>query len=269
MGMLEGNVTLLTGGGSGLGRAIVSRFVSEGANVAVLERSPEKAEQLTEDFGGAVEVVVGDVSSPADNERAVASTVARFGRLDTFIGNAGVWDFNTPLDATPASKLSEAFDQLFGVNVKGFMLGARAAVDELRKSSGSMIFSLSNAAFLPGGGGPLYVASKHAGVGLVRQLAYELEDEVRVNAVAPGGMSTDLRGVAALDQDGTSFGEVIESMGGTAALASAIGRKFFPEPDDYVIGYVVLACEQSRTTTGAIFEMHGMLSPPPRGGLPK
>jgi NAD(P)-dependent dehydrogenase (short-subunit alcohol dehydrogenase family) len=262
MGVLEGNVTLVTGGGSGLGRAIVRRFVDEGATVGVLERSAEKAADLAAAFGDSVAVTVGDVASPDDNAEAVARTVDAFGKLDTFIGNAGVWDFCTALADTPLESLGGAFDELFRVNVKGYLLGARASLDALRASGGSMIFTLSNAAFLAGGGGPLYVASKHAVVGVITQLAYELEDQVRVNGVAPGIMSTDLRGVPSLGQDATSFGTMLDSMGGGDAFAEQIGKPFFPTPDDYVMGYVLLASSDSRTTTGAVIQMHGMLSAP-------
>jgi 2,3-dihydroxy-2,3-dihydrophenylpropionate dehydrogenase/cis-2,3-dihydrobiphenyl-2,3-diol dehydrogenase len=263
MGRLDGNVTLITGGGSGLGRAIVRRFIDEGASVAVLEHSADKGAALESAFGDAVRVVLGDVTTSADNERAVSATIDAFGRLDTFIGNAGLWDFNAALEASSCEQLEEGFDQIFGVNVKGYVLGARASVTALRDSKGSMIFTLSNAAFLPGGGGPLYVASKHAGVGLVRQLAYELEGAVRVNAVAPGFMVTDLRGIPALGQEGISLGAMVESMGGPDALEERMGHSV-PTPDDYVAGYVLLASAESRTTTGTVLEMHGMLGAPPR-----
>jgi 2,3-dihydroxy-2,3-dihydrophenylpropionate dehydrogenase/cis-2,3-dihydrobiphenyl-2,3-diol dehydrogenase len=127
-----------------------------------------------------------------------------------------------------------------------------------------MIFTLSNAAFLAGGGGPLYVSSKHAVVGLIRQLAYELENQVRVNGVAPGIMATDLRGTRTLSQDTRSLRGMLDAIGGTAEMAQVIGKKFFPSPDDYVMGYVLLASNESRMTSGAVFEMHGMLAPPPR-----
>lgn len=267
MGLLDDNVTLITGGGSGLGWAIVQRFVAEGAKVGVLERSAEKAAKLQADFGADVNVTVGDVATAADNASSVANTIQAFGKLDTFIGNAGLWDFSTSLVDTPIETLGKAFDELYSVNVKGYVLGARASVEALRESDGSMIFTLSNAAYLAGGGGPLYVSSKHAVVGLIRQLAYELEDQVRVNGVAPGGMSTDLRGLPSLGQAETSFGGVIDSMGGGEALASKIGKKFWPKPEDYVMGYVVLASKESRATNGAVFQMHGMLSAPPKGLL--
>ncbi|WP_033294695.1 SDR family NAD(P)-dependent oxidoreductase [Amycolatopsis jejuensis] len=260
--MLTGNVTLLTGGGSGLGRALVERFLREGARVGVLEHSPEKAARLETDFGDAVAVTVGDVSSAADNVSAVSRTRKAFGKLDTFIGNAGLWDFGKALLDLPAEAWPAAFDQLFRVNVQGYLLGARASVEALRETGGSMIFTLSNAAFHPGGGGPLYVAAKHAIRGLITQLAWELENVVRVNGVAPGAMSTELSGLPALDQDGVTLRGTIESIGGEDAFATMIGRPRLPRPEDYVGAYVLLASDQSRTTTGTVFETHGMLGAP-------
>ena len=95
MGWLEGKVALITGGGSGIGRALVERFLEEGASVGVLERSVDKARELQEKFGDNIVVVQGDVTQLEDNERAVAETVRAFGKLDTFIGNAGIFDFFT------------------------------------------------------------------------------------------------------------------------------------------------------------------------------
>jgi NAD(P)-dependent dehydrogenase (short-subunit alcohol dehydrogenase family) len=258
MGMLEGNVTLITGGGSGLGRVIVERFVKEGARVAVLERSAEKVAALRGAFGSDVIAIEGNVSLPADNERAVAAVLEGFGRLDTFIGNAGVFDFGQRVEAMSLDELALAFDQLFAVNVKGYLLGARAALPALRESSGSIILTLSNAATLAGGG-TLYTASKHAGLGIVRALAFELQGEVRVNAVSPGGMQTELAGLDALGQQGRTFGEFIDARGGPDVVAADFGWKFFPQAEDYVLGYVTLASSEARRTTGANFEMHGMV----------
>ena len=74
--------------------------------------------------------------------------------------------------------IEEAFDEMFAVNVKGYLLGAKAALPELVATGGNMVFTLSNSSFLPDGGGPLYVASKHACLGLVRQLAHELAPRI-------------------------------------------------------------------------------------------
>ena len=204
MGWLDGQVALVTGGGSGIGRAVVARFIAEGARVGVLDRVPGRAEELRAEFGDAIVAVTGDVAQLADNKRAVAETVAEFGRLGIFVGNAGVFDNFLSLAEFPEEMLSEACDELFGVNVKGCILGAKAALPELLKADGSMVFTASVAGSNSGGGGPLYTASKHAVVGLIRQLAAELGPRVRVNGVAPGGTITDLRGLSLLGHDGRS-----------------------------------------------------------------
>ena len=146
-------------------------------------------------------VVQGDVTQLEDNEEAVAETVRAFGKLDTFIGNAGIFDFFTNLPNLPKDKLDQTFDQVFGVNVKGPLYGAKAALPELLKTQENIIFTVSNAAFYPAGGGPLYTTSKHAVLGFVRELAYELAPKIRVNGVAPGGTLTNLSGPTALGQD--------------------------------------------------------------------
>ena len=167
MGWLDGQVALVTGGGSGIGRAVVARFVEAGARVGVLDRVAARSEQLRAEFGNAVVACAGDVAQLADNKRAVSETVGAFGRLDIFAGNAGVFDVYAPLAEFPEEKLSDAFDELFGVNVKGCFYGAKAALPELTKTEGSMVFTASVAGLNSGGGGTLYTASKHAVVGLI------------------------------------------------------------------------------------------------------
>jgi NAD(P)-dependent dehydrogenase (short-subunit alcohol dehydrogenase family) len=251
---LSDQVALVTGGGSGLGRAIVERFLEEGARVGVLELSPAKVASLRQDFGDSVAVVEGDATSLADNESAVSATVAAFGQLDTFVGNAALWDFGMTLSDLPAEAIPEAFDQLFGLNVKAYLLGAKASLQALRASQGSMIFTLSNAAFYPGGGGPLYTSSKHAVVGLVKQLAYELAPTIRVNGVAPGGMATDLRGPSSLRLADTPFGALVEEEKMRAYNALNIAAS----PRDYTGHYVLLASrENNRTVTGTVHNCDG------------
>lgn len=254
MGWLRDTVALVTGGGSGLGRAIVERYLAEGARVGVMEISQAKAEDLRRELGEAVTVTVGDARVLRDNQRAVADTVSAHGRLDVFVGNAGLWDFGTSVDGLPAEAIDAAFDEVFHLNVKACLLGAKAAVDALRATKGSIIYTVSNAGFWPGGGGPLYVASKHAVVGLVKQLAYELAPDIRVNGVAPGGMASDLRGPAALGMAGLSWGtlpvdRIIERL-------SPLGRPI--SPADYTGHYVLLASrENSLTVTGSVHNCDG------------
>lgn len=256
MGWLDRQVALVTGGGSGLGRALVERFVDEGARVGALELNPAKAKELAETFGDAVIVTEGSATSWEDNTRAVGDTVGAFGRLDTFVGNAGLWDFGISLESLPAESLPAAFNQLFELNVLGYMLGAKASIAALRESQGSIIFTVSNAGFHPGGGGPLYTASKHAVMGLVKQLAYELAPEIRVNGVAPGGMPTDLRGPGALGLADTAFGNMPVDR-----LISRLGPLEKPiSAADYTGTYVLLASHANSTsTTGSVHNCDGGL----------
>jgi 2,3-dihydroxy-2,3-dihydrophenylpropionate dehydrogenase/cis-2,3-dihydrobiphenyl-2,3-diol dehydrogenase len=255
---LEGRVVLLTGGGSGVGRAIVDRFLDEGARIVVLERDPDKAAALEAIGSNDLSVVTGDVTSYADNERAVAAAVDTFGRLDVFIGNVGLWDFSRNLVDLSPTELETGFRELFGVNVLGYLLGARAAAAALRQSRGTVILTLSNASFYPQGGGVLYTATKHAGLGVVRQLAYELAPEIRVNGVAPGGMATNLSGPKSLGLDQRQIKDIPiqEYQEKYSALERVI------EPADYVGTYVLLASSRDAlTVTGTVFDISAVGTP--------
>ena len=145
MGWLDGEVALVTGGASGIGRAIVERYVAEGARVAIMDRAAGRSDELKARFGDKVIALSGDVSRLEDNKRAVAETVAAFGRLDIFVGNAGLLDGFLRLAELAEASIAAACDELFAVNVKGCILGAKAALGELDKSKGCMIFTASGA----------------------------------------------------------------------------------------------------------------------------
>ncbi|MFA6244891.1 MAG: SDR family NAD(P)-dependent oxidoreductase, partial [Candidatus Hydrogenedentales bacterium] len=140
--LLNGQVALVTGGGSGLGKAIVERFLAEGAKVAILDRSEERVQEVVAMFGGKVVGTSGDVRSMADNKAAVARCVEAFGKIDTLVGNAGVWDYNASIAGTSEEKLAEAIDELVGINLKGYILAAKAALQELYKTKGNAIFTV-------------------------------------------------------------------------------------------------------------------------------
>ncbi|HLY79977.1 MAG TPA: 3-(cis-5,6-dihydroxycyclohexa-1,3-dien-1-yl)propanoate dehydrogenase [Caulobacteraceae bacterium] len=252
MGALTDEVVLVTGGASGLGRAIVDRFLEEGARLAVLDRTPDRLADLAAANADRLAVIAGDVREIADNQRAVEACVARFGQLDCAIGNAGIWDYSMSLDALPADQIGAAFDELFHVNVKGYLNLAKASLPALVRSSGALIFTVSNAGFDPAGGGPLYTASKHAVVGLIRQLAYELAPAVRVNGVAPGPIDTDLRGPGALGLEARSIASL--NLSEVAGPNIPLGR--VPATSDYAGGYVFLASRRdSRPATGGVLSL--------------
>ena len=257
MGWLDNKVALITGGASGIGLAVVERFIAEGARVGVMDRTQANLDKLSDTFGDKVIGVTGDVRSLADNKAAVAKTVAAFGQLDTFVGNAGIWDYMVPLVEQDEDKLADICDEIFAVNVKGYLLGAKAAVDELRKTGGSMIFTASTSSFYTGGGGPVYVASKHAVLGLIRQLAHELAPEIRVNGVAPGGTLTNLGGSNASGQAEAKLSEIPDV---DKLLESMTPLGFASQPEDHAASYLLLAAkEQSRFITGITINTDGGL----------
>jgi NAD(P)-dependent dehydrogenase (short-subunit alcohol dehydrogenase family) len=170
--------------------------------------------------------------------------------LDIFVGNAGIFDNFTPIEDFPKEKLSSAFDELMSVNIKGYILGAKAAIPELKKTEGCMVFTSSHAGYEPGGGGVLYTTSKHAVMGMIAQLAYELAPTIRVNGVGPGGTMTDLRGLVTLDQAGPRMQrtpEMVERMrSGSPLQIAATG-------EDHAGIYTFLACKElSHTLTGIV-----------------
>jgi NAD(P)-dependent dehydrogenase (short-subunit alcohol dehydrogenase family) len=255
---LEGKAALVTGGGSGIGRAVVDAFLDEGASVCVLELSDEKCASLQR-VGGLrgerLAVVRGDATRAADNDRAVATAVERFGRLDILATFVGIFDLYTPLTEVPADRFDAAFAETFDVNVKSVMLAARAAVPRLRETRGNIVVTGSSSSFYPGRGGSLYVASKFALRGLVLQLAHELAPDVRVNAVAPGGtLDTDLRGLRTLGQ----FEHRLNDRSGReASLRARTPLAVALRPEEHAAAYVYLASDRCPGVSGEILRSDG------------
>ncbi len=237
---LAGLTALITGGASGIGRAVAQTFLAEGARVAVFDRSPTALSDLA-DIGDVL-TIEGDARSFPDNQRAVANVVRTFGKLDILVGNAGIFDNNVTLEDLPGDGGEAAFDELFGIDVKGYVFGAKAALDAVRASRGTMIFTASVSGVHPAFGGVLYVPAKHAIVGLTKRLALELAPHVRVNAVAPGFVPTDLSGTNALGQRPRTKGRSAEEF----------LMKRVPTIEDYAPLYAFLASSDSITMTGQV-----------------
>jgi NAD(P)-dependent dehydrogenase (short-subunit alcohol dehydrogenase family) len=244
---LDGKTALITGAARGIGRAIAARFRAEGANVVAFDRVESPAQSL-QGAAGAWAGIVGDVRSAEDNRRAVELALSRFGRLDVFIGNAGVYDNRRAFRSFTAAELDAAFDELFSVNVKGYLLGALAAADALAKARGNIVFTSSLSGAHAGFGGALYVAAKHAVNGLTKQLALELAPDIRVNAVAPGYVPTGLRGLESLGQSPST----------SAPTPSQMPLQAVANAEDFAAAYVFLASDAcSRTATGSVLALDG------------
>ncbi|ONH60744.1 3-(cis-5,6-dihydroxycyclohexa-1,3-dien-1-yl)propanoate dehydrogenase [Frankia sp. CcI49] len=259
-GWLSGDVALITGGASGIGAAVAERFVAEGAAVVIFDRDASRLDVVRGKSADPdrVHTVTGDVRSSADLHRAVAETVDRFGRLDILVANAGVWDYQRQLTRLSAGELDVAFDEIFAINVKGYLLAAEAAWRELVKAHGCIVMTLSNASFYVNGGGPLYTASKHACLGLMRELAYELAPKVRVNGVACGAMRTDLRGPETLALADRSLAASFDRRPADAPAPPIPLHSASVEPADLTGPYVLLAARaQSSAITGQAIQADG------------
>jgi cis-3,4-dihydrophenanthrene-3,4-diol dehydrogenase len=248
---LEGQVALVTGGASGIGRAVVERYVLEGCRVGIVDINNEGLTSLQNALGERIVTVCADVSTIAGNELAVRETVQAFGQLDVFVANAGLFDGFAEFADLSLKSVYEGFHQIFDLNVRGFLLGARAALPELARTHGSMIFTLSNSSLYPDGGGVMYVASKHAALGVMRQLAHELAPVVRVNGVAAGATRTPIRTAPAFSVPSVNYlaPEVDRAIEALTPLAIRA------DPADHAAAYVLLASRDGgRVMTGAVIE---------------
>lgn len=255
MAALDGVRAIVTGAGSGVGRAVVRRYLAEGAQVIGVVRKQDDVAALEKEGAAAV---LGDVGLYETAARAVDEAERRFGGLDVYVANAGIWDFHKRLEKQRPDELKAAFDEVFGVNLLGALYGAHAALAALRMSRGSVIVTGSNASFRAGGGGALYTASKFALRGLVMQLATEFAPEVRVNGVAPGATNTPISGPGALGQRQREMNADPERLAGMARRMP-LGR--ISTPEDHTGLYVLLAsCKDSAYITGAMLLSDGGLT---------
>lgn len=251
---LDGKVALVTGGGSGIGRAVVEAFAAGGAKVGVLDISPEKVEELN-GLGENVVAVRGDATSLEDNEAALEKTVEVFGGLDVLVCCVGLWDNQTKMKRLPKEKVDAAFEEIFAVNVKSYVLATKVCMDALVESEGNIVYTLSNSAFYPDGGGPLYMASKFAVRGLLVEMAYELAPKVRVNGVAPGGTATTIGGLESLEQE-----PMLDSDKMREGLKSINPLQLDFAAEDHVGAYLYLADGSlSRGVTGVVINSDGGL----------
>jgi NAD(P)-dependent dehydrogenase (short-subunit alcohol dehydrogenase family) len=257
MGQLEGQVAIVTGGGSGIGRAVVDRYVEEGAKVAVVDVVQDRLDDVAAQHGDATIGILADVTKMAENERAIAETVKAFGKLDSFVANAGLGDAFRELIDIPSEDLEKTYREIFDLNIMAVIMGAHASVGELVKTNGSFIVTLSNSSFYPDGGGVMYIGSKHGALGVVRQLAHEFAPYVRVNAVAPGATRTDIRMPASfgLDENGQRIRTHTHPDNKDEAVERCVPLKMHADPENHAGAYVLLASRRDGiASSGAVIK---------------
>lgn len=193
MEQVRGKVALVTGGGTGIGRACALALASRGARVAVnYSRSRDDAEQTARDCaaaGGEGVALQANVASTGEIDRLVAQTVDHWGGLDILINSAGTTKFAAYDDL--AALTEEVWDDILGVNLKGTFFACRAAAPHMKAAgAGSIVNIGSISAIRPVGSSIPYMASKAAVHSITQSLAVALGPEVRVNCVAPGFIET-------------------------------------------------------------------------------
>jgi NAD(P)-dependent dehydrogenase (short-subunit alcohol dehydrogenase family) len=184
---------VVTGAGSGIGRAAAIMFAAEGGRVLVVDRYEADARETAvriEEAGGTARAMAGDVSRAADCEAMVKAAVAAYGRLDVAFNNAGVGGSGFPL----AEEEEIAFDEVVAINLKGVFLSMKYEIPAMVKTGGGAIVNTASVAGLVGEPGiSIYSASKHGVVGLTRTAALDhIRQGVRINAVCPGATRTPL-----------------------------------------------------------------------------
>jgi NAD(P)-dependent dehydrogenase (short-subunit alcohol dehydrogenase family) len=243
---LNNKVAIVTGAGSGIGRACAIALASEGAKVALVGRRRERLEETARECGGSAFVLAADVTQPNEVTRVVEQTLAHLGGLNVLLNNAGVLHVGTAEQITP-----EQWDQTFNVNVRGLWLLSRAVLPAMRKAGGGSIINMASVLGINGARNRAsYAASKGAVVLLTKCMAIDHgQEHIRVNAICPSFVETDLTAA------------VISKAPDPAAVRSEriavhpIGR--LGQPEDVAGVAVYLASDESDWVTGSVFPVDG------------
>ncbi|TYO67646.1 SDR family oxidoreductase [Bradyrhizobium hipponense] len=246
---LEGRTAIVTGAGSGIGRASAKLFAEEGARLALVDRDAAGLQEtlsLVREVNGEATTHVGDVGDANFAEAVASEIVARHGRLDILITAAGFSCGGTVLTTDPAD-----WDAVFRTNVGGTWLWARTAVPQMqRQGCGSIITLASQLAIAGGKGNSAYIAAKGAIVSLTRTMAVDFAtDGIRVNAIAPGAIDTPMLR--------RSFARHANADEVREASRSRHAMNRFGQADEIAQAALYLASDASSFTTGTVMVVDG------------
>ena len=242
-------VAIVTGGGSGIGRAACNLLTQRGARVLAVDIEPDRAEETAQLIGDQCDWAVADVASEADTEAFVAKAMERFGRIDIGILNAGGSDELKPLLETTV----EGFDRSYQINCRGPMLGLRhIAPHMIANGSGAFVITSSGNGLRAAPAFGSYTSAKHAVLGLMKTAALEFAAQnIRVNAVLPGATRTRAAETVAKIMPP----EIVEQATLRMQEATPLGR--LAEPEEIAEVILFLASDRASFCHAASFVADG------------
>lgn len=249
MGRLDGKVAIITGAARGIGAAAARLFAAEGASLMLADVLTDPLERVAAEIGSQAAVCPTDVTDEAAVKKLVDATVARYGKLDVALLNAGIEGKVAPIEDYPA----EMFDRVMAINVRGVWLGLKYAMKAMEASGGSIVITSSTSGIRATPHMSAYTASKHAVIGLMRSAAIEgSARKIRVNTVNPSPIDTPM--IASL-----------EAMRGLAGLndqpmaqGTPLGR--YGKPEEVASLMLFLASDESSFCTGGVYMVDGGVS---------
>ncbi len=245
-GALAGKVAIVTGAGSGIGRAIASHFAAEQSAVVVVDINEAAARQAAQEIraaGGHATAIAADVSVGEDVRAMAAAAIAEFGSASILVNNAGI------VVRSPLEQTSDAdWTRELAVDLTSVFLCSRALAPHIRAAGGGSIINIASVAGLVGAVSPAYTAAKGGVIALSRQLAGELaRDRIRVNSISPGFIATPLNAA-------------VRATGLEDALAARIPLGCWGGPEDVAAACLFLASDQARYVTATNLVIDGGLS---------
>lgn len=242
MSRLAGKIALITGGSAGIGKATAEKFVKEGAQVIIADINEEQGNATAKSLGDNVHFHKVNVADAVSVEALFNFVSEKFGRLDALVNNAGI-----VRDSSLKKLAEEDFDSVIDVNLKGVFLCTKLAAELMKETGGAIINASSVVAHYGNYGQTNYVAAKAGVIGMTKVWARELgKNGIRVNAVAPGFIQTDM--IAGVPD------KVLDIM------AEKVPINRLGKPEDIANMYCFLASDEASYITGATFNVDGGLT---------